>query len=72
MTETPEPILSATEAKKRFFVYLAIKFAGLGLLIGGLFLAQGGITIGSGLMLLVGAASFFLRPRHLGLTRPER
>lgn len=72
MTETPQPILSATEAKKRFFVYLAIKFAGLGLLIGGLFLAQGGITIGSGLMLLVGGLSFFLRPRHLGLTRPER
>jgi hypothetical protein len=73
MTDTPEPILSAAEAKKRFLIYVGIKFAGLGLLIGGLFLARSGLNIGNGAMLLVGAASFFLKPRMLRLTtRPEK
>jgi hypothetical protein len=73
MTETPEPVLSAAEAKKRFLIYVGIKFAGLGLLIGGLFLARSGLNIGNGAMLLVGATSFFLKPKMLGLTtRPEK
>lgn len=72
MTETTGPRLSAAEAKKRFLIYTAIKLAGLGLLIGGLFLARGGLGIGSGVMVFIGAASFFLRPKMLGLTtRPE-
>jgi hypothetical protein len=78
MTETPDPVvtgpvLSAAEAKKRFLIYVAVKFAGLGLLIGGLFLARSGLDIVSGALLLLGAASFFLKPKMLGLTtRPER
>lgn len=68
MTEPAGPILSAAEAKKRFYIYLAIKFTGLGLLIGGLFLARAGLNFGNGAMLLVGAASFFLKPKMLGLT----
>jgi hypothetical protein len=67
------PILSAVEAKKRFFLYLVLKLGGLGALFGGVFLSRGGITVLSGLLLVIGCATLFLRPRMLGLTtRPER
>ena len=41
-------------------------------MFGGVFLAQGGVTVLSALLLAFGAASLFVRPRMLGLTtRPE-
>lgn len=67
------PILSATEAKKRLALYMAVKFVGLAALFGGVFLARGGINAAAILVLLVGAGALFVRPRMLGLTtRPER
>lgn len=67
------PILSAGEAKKRLGIYMLVKFIGLAAMFGGVFLARGGITIVSILLLLVGAVALFIRPRMLGLTtRPER
>lgn len=68
-----EPVLSVAEAKKRYFLYLALKLAGLAALFGGVFLARGGVTPVSVVLLLAGAVSLFVRPRMLGLTtRPER
>jgi hypothetical protein len=73
MTDKPEPVLSAAEAKKRFAIYLAVKLLGLGLLIGGLFLARAGLGLGNGAMLVLGVVSLFFRPKWLGLTtRPEK
>lgn len=73
MTEPEAPILSAAEAKKRFYLYLAAKFTGLGLLVGGLYWAQSGLNISNGAMLVIGAISLFVRPKWLGLTtRPEK
>lgn len=65
--DEPAP-LSVAEAKKRYFAYLAIKLMGLINLFGGVFLAQDGITIISGLMVAAGLASLLLRPHRLGLT----
>ena len=71
--ETPGPILSVAEAKKRFFVYLVLKLSGLGAMFGGVFLSRGGVSAISVILLVVGAVTLFLRPRHLGLTtRAER
>lgn len=79
MADGPEPaklagpILSAAEAKRRFFIYLVIKLAGLGALFAGVLLSRGGFTPVGGIALLVGAISLFVRPRMLGLTtRPEK
>ncbi len=67
------PILTAAEAKKRFFGYFALKLAGLAALIGGVLLSRGGVTAVSVVLLLIGAASLFVRPRLLGLTtKPDR
>ena len=67
------PILSAAEARKRFFFYLLLKLAGLGALFGGVLLARGGVNVGNALLLAFGCASLFVRPHMLGLTtRPEK
>lgn len=67
------PVLSPGEAKKRFFIYLVLKLAGLGALFAGVLMARGGISIVSGALFVLGAASLFVRPKMLGLTtRPER
>jgi hypothetical protein len=66
------PILSPAEAKKRFLLYFALKMAGLAALFGGVFLGKGTLTPASGLLLLIGLAALFVRPRHLGLTTPAK
>lgn len=69
----PGPVLSVAEARKRYLIYLALKLGGLAGLFGGVFLARGGVTIISVVLLVAGAISLFVRPRMLGLTtRPER
>ncbi len=73
--DTPTgPVLSPGEAKKRFFLYLVLKLAGLGALFAGVLMTRGGgISIVSGALFAIGAASLFVRPKMLGLTtRPER
>ncbi len=69
---TDQPALPPAEAKRRFFVYLFIRFGGLGLLGTGLALAQGGITIASGVLIAAGLASLFIRPRMLGILNKPR
>jgi hypothetical protein len=69
MTETPEPVLPPEEARRNFLVFTAVRLVGVGVLIGGLFIARDGLGIGSGLMILVGIISLFLKPKWLGLTR---
>jgi hypothetical protein len=69
MTETPEPVLPPEEARRNFLVFTLIRLVGVGILIGGLFIAREGLGIGSGAMILVGVASLFLKPKWLGLTR---
>jgi hypothetical protein len=67
------PILSAAEAKKRLAIYMAVKFAGLAAMFGGVFVARGGINAGALILLAIGAVALFIRPRMLGLTtRPEQ
>jgi hypothetical protein len=62
------PILTPAEAKKRFLLYFAVKMAGLAALFGGVFIGQGALTPASALLLVIGLAALFVRPRHLGLT----
>jgi hypothetical protein len=69
MSETPEPILPPEEARRNFLVFTLIRLVGVGVLIGGLFIAREGLGIGSGAMILVGVVSLFLKPKWLGLTR---
>jgi hypothetical protein len=67
------PILSAAEAKKRLAMYMLVKFVGLAAMFGGVFLAKDGINAGAVVLLIIGAAALFVRPRMLGLTtRPEQ
>ncbi|MEY2884991.1 MAG: hypothetical protein RL490_2715 [Pseudomonadota bacterium] len=72
---TEPPILTPRTARNRFLGYFGLKLGGLAALFGGVFLAKeaGGATVVAVLLLIVGAASLFVRPKHLGLTtRPER
>ncbi|KAB7643862.1 hypothetical protein [Polymorphobacter fuscus] len=73
--ETPaEPvvIMPVAEARRRYLLYVAMKLAGLAALFGGVFLVRGGhAAVGLPLM-AVGAATMFIRPRMIGLTKGSR
>lgn len=69
MSDPPEPVLPPDEARRNFLVFTLIRLVGVGVLIGGLFIAREGLGIGSGAMILVGIISLFLKPKWLGLTR---
>jgi hypothetical protein len=69
MSDTPEPILSEEEARRRFLVFNLIRLAGVAVLIGGMFLARERLSLGSGALILVGVLSLFLKPKWLGLSR---
>jgi len=62
------PILSASEARKLFALYFGLKLLGLAAIFGGVFLSRGGATPVAVVLLLIGVASLFVRPRMLGLT----
>jgi hypothetical protein len=62
------PVMDAATAKKRFAIYFGIKLLGLAALFGGVFLGREGLNIVAVMLLLLGAASLFVRPRMLGLT----
>lgn len=71
----PAPlILSPEAARQRFALYVLVKLAALGAFFGGVYISRNGGTMALVVVLLmVGAAGLFVRPRHLGLTtRPER
>ena len=71
--DAPGPILSPAEAKKRFLLYVLLKFFGLGALFAGALLGRDGPMPLAIIVMLAGASSLLLRPKHIGLTtRPER
>lgn len=64
-----QPPLPRAEARKRYLIYVGVRFAGLAVMATGLWLSQ---TIGEApglVVVLIGGLSLFVRPRHLGLTR---
>ena len=67
----PQPFkpLPAAEAKKRYFVYLAVRLTGLAVMAAGVWMVRE-VGQAPGLaVVLLGGCSLFVRPRHLGLTR---
>ena len=64
--EKPAEILPEAVAKRRLLIYTLIRLTGIAFVFGGLILARGGIGIVSVLLMLVGAASLFIRPKILG------
>jgi hypothetical protein len=61
--------LSKAEAKRRYLRFLAVRLAGIALMALGVWLGrEQGQAIGLAVILL-GGASLFIRPRHMGLTR---
>lgn len=62
---TPE-ILSEADAKRRLAIYTLIRLAGIAALLSGVLLAQDGVDVATVLLLIVGAASLFIRPKMLG------
>lgn len=66
MSQAPLP---PDVARRLYFRFLAVRLAGLAVMILGAWLGRSqGQAIGLALILL-GGASLFVRPRHLGLTR---
>lgn len=61
-------ILTKAEARKRFFLYFGLKLIGLAALFGAVLGSRDGVGLLDGLLLVIGGASLFVRPRHLGLT----
>ncbi|WP_164155389.1 hypothetical protein [Sandarakinorhabdus rubra] len=64
-----QPILSKAEARKRYLLYVGVRFFGLAVMVLGVWLSR---TVGQapGLaVVLLGGATLFIRPKHLGLTR---
>jgi hypothetical protein len=64
------PVMAPAEARRRFLLYFGVRLLGLASLFVGIFLlARDAIPLGA-LCTIAGAASLFIRPRNLGLTRP--
>lgn len=72
MTEPPPEIVPEATAKRRLAIYTGIRLAGLVALFGGVYLAQRGIGVVTILLVLVGAASLFVRPKFLAKTFGSR
>ncbi|WP_353217882.1 hypothetical protein [Sandarakinorhabdus sp.] len=63
-----EPHLSVAQARKRYLMYVAVRFAGLAVMAIGLWLTR---TVGEApgvAVALIGGLTLFVRPKHLGLT----
>ena len=68
----PVVILPEAEAKRRYLIYMTMRLAGLALVFGGVYLARKGVTPLSLVLIGVGIAVLFVRPRMIGLaTRPD-
>lgn len=66
MSDAPLP---AAEARKKYLVFLAVRLAGLAVMFAGVWMIRE-VGQAPGLVaVLIGGASLFIRPRHLGLTR---
>ncbi|WP_439546376.1 hypothetical protein [Sandarakinorhabdus sp.] len=64
-----EPRLTVAEARKRYLIYVGVRFAGLAVMATGLWLSQTMGQVPGLIVVLIGGLSLFVRPRHLGLTR---
>ena len=64
----PVFILPKAEARRRYLIYVAMKLVGLAALFGGVFAARGAVTPLSLVLIGIGGATLFVRPRMLGLT----
>lgn len=60
--------LPPDEARKRYLIFLAVRLAGLAVMATGVWLLRGGHQAPGLAVVLLGGASLFVRPRHLGLT----
>lgn len=66
MSDAPLP---AAEARRKYLVFLAVRLAGLAVMFAGVWMMRA-LGQGPGLVaVLIGGATLFIRPRHLGLTR---
>jgi hypothetical protein len=68
--DEPAPIMPAAKARQRFLLYFGIRLMGVICLILGVFLLARDAVMMGAVLTLAGAASLFIRPRNLGLTRP--
>ena len=67
----PVVILSEAEAKRRYFIYMSMRLAALVVVFGGVYVARNGVTPLALVLIGVGIATLFVRPRMIGLaTRP--
>jgi hypothetical protein len=69
--ETPPEILPEAVAKRRLLIYTLLRLAGLAALGVGVLAFGGGLVVAGGkivggLLVVIGAASLFIRPRLLG------
>lgn len=71
MAEPPPEIMTPGEARKRFAMYFGIRLMGLALMLMGVFMLSRQVWAIGGIGVAAGAFSLFIRPRHLGLTRPR-
>jgi hypothetical protein len=65
-----QPPLSRAEARRRYLIYVGVRFAGLAVMATGLWLSQTAGQAQGLVVVLIGGLSLFVRPRHLGLTKP--
>lgn len=75
MTEADEPpplVLDPATARRRFFVWIAIRLSGLAAMGVAAVLYRDGNLLAAGLLALAGGATLLLRPRHIGLSGPPR
>ena len=63
----PVVILPEAEAKRRYLIYMSMRLAGLALVFGGAYLARNGVTPLALVLIGVGIATLFVRPRMVGL-----
>ena len=75
MTDNQDPPAAAplplAEARKRYLIYVGVRFAGLAVMVTGLWLSQTVGQVPGLVVVLIGGLSLFVRPKHLGLTKPR-
>jgi hypothetical protein len=64
-----KPILPAAEARRRYLIYVGVRFAGLAVMACGVWLGRAESQVLGLAVVIVGGLSMLLRPRHLGLSR---
>ncbi|MEI6486591.1 MAG: hypothetical protein WCO11_10030 [Sphingomonadales bacterium] len=65
MSQAPLP---PAEARRKYLIFLAVRLAGLAIMFAGVWMIRSLGQVPGLAAVLVGGASLFIRPRHLGLT----